>query len=124
MKVFVLAVAIMVLTAAFVWWCGWYVNYVSERMIDYLEKLPEKEGSLREFGEVYTSLEREWFGSRRYLRMIFGKKDINRITECLVETGMRYIGGDISDYNVVREKLLVLFDEMKNGERISLDMLL
>lgn len=124
MKIFILAVAVMLVTGVFIGWAGWYVGRVCGELIGILEALPEKSGDLSAFGVHYRAFEKRWYEMERLLVPIVGRGATEIVEQQFVEMGMRYIGGDDVGYCVAVKQLKLQLENIRDGEKITLDGIL
>lgn len=123
MKVFILAVSVMLITGLVVVLAGWYVGKLCGDLTVYLKGLPE-EKDLKTFGEVYGKFEERWYGSVRLLKVIVGTGSVEAVEKGFLELGMRYIGGDMSGYLAAREQLIYQLQCLREGEKLSWETVL
>ena len=120
MKVLWFAAAVLTVAVLFIGWSGWYMEEVCASMRGFLEQLPEgEERDLKGFGLSYRRLESYWYGRRRWVQMITGKKETQEVSRRLVEMGMRYIGGDTTGYKAEREGLKQYLEELGMAEKVT-----
>ena len=123
MKVFILAVSVMLLTGLFVIWSGWYVDRLCEDLIYLLERMPA-ERDLKEFGESYEKFEKKWYGKRKCIKMIIGAGAAEAVERGFIEMGMRYLGDDMVGYLTAKEHLADQLKRMRGGEKLTWETML
>ena len=124
MKIFILAVAVMVLTGAFVLWSGWYVGRVCGELIALLDRFPAEVGELAVFGDTYHAFEKRWRGSALWIGGIVGDKAVAEVERQIEVVGFCYLVGDAVGYGEGLTLLRALLQEVWEGERVSLERIL
>lgn len=125
MKVFLLAVLVFAVTVGFIWWGSWYVGRMCDGILGALERMADLDvGNISEFGVGYTEIERIWKKGEVWLHILVGHDAADAVEDLLVEMGMRYIGRDLLGYQVIREKLCLQVEKIREGERFAVDSIL
>lgn len=125
MKVFVLSLAVFVVTSGLVWWSSWYVGRICNEIYCVLENMADLEqGDIAGFGVGYREIERIWKKGEVCLHMLVGHDAADAVKELMEEMGMRYIGKDTLGYQVCREKLCQQVEKIREGECIVVDSIM
>lgn len=125
MKVFVLAVLVFTVTVGFIWWGSWYVGKICDAILGVLENIAELEmGDLAGFGVGYKEIEKIWDKGKVWLHILVGHDAADVVEDLFAEMGLRYIGKDILGYQVVREKLCLQIEKIREGERVAVDSIM
>lgn len=125
MKVFVLAVLVFAVTVGVIWWGSWYVGRICEGILGVLETMVDLDaGDLAGFGAGYHEIERLWEKGEVWLHVLVGHDAADMVEDLFVEMGLRYIGRDALGYQVVREKLCLQVEKIREGERIVVDSIM
>ena len=122
MKVFVLAVLVFAVTVGFIWWSSWYVGRMCDEILGTLENMADLDGEdLAGFGAGYREIERLWKKGEVWLHV---HDAADAVKELFVEMGIRYIGKDELGYQVIREKLCLQVEKIREGERVVIDSIM
>ena len=125
MKVFLLAVVVLGITLASIWWGSWYVNRMCDKLLELLENMSGMEvGDPAGFGDIYARFEEVWDRGEMWLHILVGHDAADLVKDLFAEMGMRYIGMDELGFRVVLEKLCLQIEKIKEGERIVVDSIL
>jgi len=119
-KTLLLAAAVLAAAVIYVVWSGWYMDELCMEMWNLVESMPQGDNrNMEEFNSSYRTAESYWLKRKLCIQMIIGKKRAEEVCAKLVETGMRYIGGDIPGYMAGKEGLMQYLEQIGRGEKMS-----
>jgi len=124
MKVFILALSVLVLAALLVAADCWYIGRLCGELLRVVAGMPGETGDLSAFDTAYREFERTWVSGEKWMHILVGHEAADRVTELLTETGMRYLGRDDAGYMAAREQLCRQLEKIREGESLSADSIL
>jgi len=129
MKVFILAIAVLLLVTGLVLWESHYVDSTTTALIAAAEQMPSQsifdknyaEQNFDTFRLAYANFRQKWDQSKRILYFLAGHSEAERIDSILEEAAVRYLAEDIPAYRSARKRLIAELKKLRDQEKLSFD---
>ncbi len=124
MKVFVLALMLLVLTAGLIGWGSWYIHRICGELLMILEEMDMEIGELGVYGEYHSRFERKLGKGKKMLQVILGREVVEKVEDMFGKMGSCYVGEDDLGYAWEREMLMRYLKRLVKEEEITVDSIL
>ncbi len=125
MKVFILALLLLVVTSGVIGWGSWYVHRVCGEMMTVLADMDSLEmGDLSAYGERNERLDKVWRDSKNWMHILLGRETVDRIEEMQGSMGVYFLRDDALGFAWEKEKLTRYIKRIVKSEEISIDGIL
>lgn len=125
MRIFLVAIAVFALVTGLFILDMFYVAHTTDFLLDTLDAFPiSADDTMRDMGifqQNYNDFYNLFCEREKYLHILCGHTDTDRIREAFLDMAERYIAGDNAGYRSAKSRLDTSLKDLRDAERLSFD---
>ncbi len=125
MKVFVLALMLLVVTSGLIGWGSWYVHRVCDKLTTILNDIEAIEmHDAKAYAIYHKNFDKVWQVNKKWFHILLGREVTDKIDDTFTSMGVRYLGDDDIGFAWEREMLIRYIKRVVKEEEVSVDGIL